>query len=218
MITSALFAKRILSRASGKVVFFSTLWLAAVSFGSFAILKYENRPGETNAALSKWPAQTALPVNQNLPTLVLFAHPKCPCTRATIGELALLMARCSKKVTATVIFTKPKDVDDNWIETGLWRSAAAIPGVTVLRDDAGVEARRFGALTSGDVMLYGRDGRLLFHGGITQARGHAGDNEGRTALALLIEGRPGNTTTTPVFGCGLFADQSVQPSHSACPR
>ena len=128
------------------------------------------------------------------------------------------MARCSKKVSAVVIFTKPADVDDNWVETDLWRSAEAIPGVTVLRDDSGVEARRFRALTSGDVMLYGRDGRLLFHGGITDARGHAGDNEGRTALAGLIEGKPGNRTTTPVFGCGLFADQPVEPSHTTCPR
>jgi hypothetical protein len=212
-----LFAKRVLSQRSGKLVFFNALWFAAICFGFFALLRYESRPGEGSVALRMWPVQSKLPLNENLPTLVLFAHPKCPCTRATLGELALLLARCSHKVVATVVFTKPEDVDDNWVETDLWRSAEAIPGVSVLRDDSGVEARRFGAVTSGDVMLYARDGKLLFHGGITDARGHAGDNEGRTAIALLLEGKPGNTKTTHVFGCRLFADHSDQPSRSTCP-
>src|ERR1700730_8865236 len=211
-------AKRVLSLTTSKVLFFSALWLAAICFGSFALLRYQSRPGETNTALSRWPVQSTLPLNANLPTLVLFAHPHCPCTRATLGELALLMARCSKKVAATVIFTKPAGVDDNWVETDLWRSAEANPGVTVRRDDSGVEARRFGAVTSGEVMLYARDGKLLFHGGITDARGHSGDNEGRTAIVLLLEGKPCNTTTTPVFGCRLFAGHSVQPSQLTCPR
>jgi hypothetical protein len=210
-------AKRVLSLTSGKVFFFSALWLAAISFGSVALLRYESRPGEAKTAPRLWPTQSKLSFNENLPTLVLFAHPHCPCTRATLGELALLMARCSKNVAATVIFTKPADVDDKWVETDLWHSAEAIPGVTVLRDDSGVEARRFGAVTSGDVMLYARDGKLLFRGGITDGRGHAGDNEGRTAIALLLEGKPGNTTTTQVFGCRLFAGDSVQPSQSTCP-
>ena len=214
----AIISKWVLSQTSSKVLFVSALWLAAICFGSFALLRYQNRPGETNTALSGWPAQTKLPLNANLPTLILFAHPHCPCTRATLGELALLVARCSKKVATTVIFTKPADVDDNWVETDLSRSAEAIPGVTVLRDDSGVEAHRFGAVTSGEVMLYARDGKLLFHGGITDARGHAGDNEGRTAIALLLEGKRCNTTTTRVFGCRLFAAHSVQPSQLTCPR
>jgi hypothetical protein len=213
-----LFAKRALSRTSGKVVFLSGLWLAAICFGSVALVRYESRPGEANEALRMWPAQSKLPLNENLPTLILFAHPKCPCTRATMGELSLLIARCSKKVATTVIFTKPAEVDDNWVDTDLWRSAEAIPGVTVLRDDSGVEARQFGAVTSGEVMLYARDGKLLFHGGITDARGHAGDNEGRTAIVLLLEGKPCDTTTTHVFGCRLFAGHSVQLSQAKCPR
>jgi hypothetical protein len=213
-----LFVKRVLSQTSGKVIFFSALWFAVICFGSVALLRYENRPSEANVALGTLPAQSKLSRNENLPTLILFGHPKCPCTRATLGELSLLIARCSKKVAATVIFTKPADVGDNWVDTDLWRSAEAIPGVTVLRDDSGVEARRFGAVTSGEVMLYARDGKLLFHGGITDARGHAGDNEGRTAIALLLEGKPCNARTTHVFGCRLFAGHSVQPSQLTCPR
>ena len=206
------FAKRVLSRPPGKIVIFSVLWLAVVCYGSLALFRYQSTPGETITALRMWPAESKLPLSTSLPTLVLFGHPHCPCTRATLDELALLMARCSKKVAATVIFMSPVEVEATWVETDLWRSAEAIPGVTVRRDDSGVEAHRFGATTSGWVMLYARDGKLLFHGGITDARGHAGDNEGRAAIALLLEGKPSKTTATRVFGCGLFARQSVQLS------
>ena len=38
--------------------------------------------------------------------------------------------------------------------------------------------QRFGAETSGQTLLYDRDGRLLFSGGTTGSRGHDGDNAG----------------------------------------
>ena len=71
-------------------------------------------------------------------------------------------------------------------------------------DEGGVEASRFGAATSGQAILYDGDGRLVFSGGITAARGHFGDNAGSQALArLLIDGMP-SRPHTPVFGCALF--------------
>jgi hypothetical protein len=203
---------------SGKIILLSGFWLAAICAGSFVLLGYQNKAGESNTAPTAWPTQSKLPRPANLPTLLLFAHPHCPCTRATVGELALVMARCSSKVSAVVLFTKPVDVDDNWVETDLWRSAEAIPGVIVRRDDSGIEARRFGAVSSGDSMLYGRDGKLLFRGGITDGRGHAGDNEGRSAIVSFLEGKPGGTSRTHVFGCRLFDSHSVQPSQPICPR
>jgi hypothetical protein len=53
----------------------------------------------------------------------------------------------------------------------------------------GHEACLFGAATWGQTMVYGRDGRLLFSGGITAARGHYGDNAGTQAIAALLERR-----------------------------
>jgi hypothetical protein len=76
--------------------------------------------------------------------------------------------------------------------------------VTVQRDDAGREARLFGAETSGDTRLYSATGELMFHGGITIARGHSGDNPGRDALEALLFGKPAGATKTRVFGCSLF--------------
>jgi hypothetical protein len=48
---------------------------------------------------------------------------------------------------------------------------------------------------------------LLFAGGITAARGHAGDNAGRSAIeTLLAGGRPGYDRT-PVFGCPIVVNE-----------
>jgi hypothetical protein len=79
--------------------------------------------------------------------------------------------------------------------------------VTVLDDVDGTEARRFGALTSGQVVVYDADGRLRFSGGITPARGHAGDNAGRSAIIALLEGASSASVETPVFGCSLLDDR-----------
>jgi hypothetical protein len=71
-------------------------------------------------------------------------------------------------------------------------------------DPDGAEAKRFGAETSGFVVLYNPAGRLLFRGGITIARGHAGNNPGANAIVALVNGEPPATRQTPVFGCGLL--------------
>ena len=57
-----------------------------------------------------------------------------------------------------------------WARTGLWDQAEAIPGVRIWTDVGAVEARRFGAATSGLVLVYDASGRLVFQGGITPAR------------------------------------------------
>lgn len=134
----------------------------------------------------------------------MMAHPHCPCTRASVGELALLMARTQGRVTSYVLLLKPQGLPKNWEKTDLWNSAASIPGVHVLPDEDGIEAERFHVATSGQTLLYDRDGRLKFSGGITAARGHSGDNAGRSAIVSLLMQGETERTETSVFGCPLF--------------
>jgi len=68
-----------------------------------------------------------------------------------------------------------------------------------------VEARRFGVETSGQTLLYDAGGRLIFSGGITGSRGHAGDNAGEAALVALLTSGQADRRATSVFGCPLFA-------------
>jgi len=125
------------------------------------------------------------------------------------------MAQSQGRLTAYVLFLKPEGFSDNWEKTDLWQSARDIPGVKPIVDYDGIEARRFHATTSGQTVLYDAEGCLLFSGGITIARGHAGDNVGRSAIVSLVNSRVAEQTETPVFGCPLFDDKSDcrKPSH-----
>jgi hypothetical protein len=181
------------------------LWLLIIGTGIKIIWGYESTPGVAAAAPGRWPAGSRIKHAADRPTLVMLAHPQCPCTRASIGELARLMTQAQGRVTAYVLFVKPPEFSDGWERTDLWASAAAIPGVTVVRDDEGVEAGRFGAATSGQTVLYDAAGRLIFSGGITAARGHAGDNAGRAAIVSLLVNNESEQKETPVYGCPLFA-------------
>ena len=182
------------------------LWLLMVGTGISVLWNYESTPGLAAAAPCSWPAASRLERAPAGATLLMLAHPHCPCTRASIGELARLMTQARGRVKAYVLFVKPPNFSDEWAQTDLLASASAIPGVTVIRDDEGVEARRFRAATSGQTMLYDAAGRLLFSGGITSARGHAGDNAGRAAIVSLLNTNETARKETSVFGCPLFAE------------
>jgi hypothetical protein len=139
-------------------------------------------------------------------TLLVFVHPYCPCARATLSELAVIMATCRSRLTAHVHFVVSEGANPNWDENELWQTANTIPGVRTLVDTKGTEALACSARTSGHTLLFNERGTCLFAGGITAARGHAGDNIGRQAvLSYLGNNRP-ETDRAPTFGCPLFAE------------
>src|SRR5260221_1265704 len=131
--------------------------------------------------------------------MLVFAAPRCPCTRATIHELDRLLVRIGDRADVSVIFSGPDGGDAR-------DAARAIRGVRVVDDPSRAQSRRFGARTSGEVLLYGADGALLFAGGITPSRGHEGDSAGAARIEELLTRT--NVAETPanaaVFGCALF--------------
>jgi hypothetical protein len=191
-------------------------WLAAVGVGLGVMVDYETAPGQAGTPPARWPADSQVRSARGQATLIMFAHPHCPCTRASLGELALIMARAQGRVAAHVLFAKPPGFPDDWVESDLWQTAAAIPGVQVRADEARREARRFQTETSGHTVLYAADGRLLFHGGITAARGHSGDNAGRSAISALLTEGTADRSETFVFGCPLF-ESELESDATQCP-
>jgi len=181
------------------------VWLLVVGAGFAFVLTYENTPGTTAHAPGLWPAESAIKRELKRPELIVFAHPQCPCTRATIEELNRLLARKKGKVNTQVWFYQPDELETDWSYSGLWKTAASIPGVAVMKDFGGREASRFGAQTSGIVYLYGTDGKLLFKGGITAGRGHEGENEGAEIITRLLSGTRFEMSTAPVYGCSLLS-------------
>ena len=79
-----------------------------------------------------------------------------------------------------------------------------IPGLRVIRDQGGSEARRFAIEGSGHVLLYAPFREVAFQGGITGSRGHEGDNVGRSAIVSFILDGHSPVSHTPVFGCSLL--------------
>lgn len=182
------------------------LWLMAVGAGFGLLADYQATRGAVGETPEQWPLGTRIAPDPQRDTLLMFVHPQCPCTRASIEELNHLIARSGGNVAAQVWFFRPAGFSEQWTRAGLWQSANAIPGVTTHEDPEGMQARQFGAQTSGYVLLYDTHGRLLFKGGITAGRGHAGDNAGEDALVSLLAGETVPVRETPVFGCSLLGD------------
>jgi hypothetical protein len=209
-------ARRLLNNISQRIapasgVWFgvlATIWLVAAVAGLSVLWRYDNTPGQGADAPEHWPADSTLVRATDRPTIVMLAHPHCACTRASLGELAEAIARAPRPPKTYVLFMAPSELGSGWEVTDLWRTASRLPGATVVRDDDGREARRFGAETSGQTLLYQEDGRLAFSGGVTGARSHPGDNAGRQSLVALLNRVPPRQSGTNVFGCSLFTTGS----------
>jgi len=184
------------------------LWIAAVCLGMGWLWSYNQAAGAPGHPPEMWPKEASVSPDARKFTLVILAHPKCPCTRATVEELSKLMTNCQGRINAYVLFAIPQSAPADWYKTDLWNSAAMIPGVTTIVDRDGTNASMFGAYTSGQVVLYDRDGELRFRGGITQSRGHVGDNAGRSAIEAIVNTGAMQIDHTVVFGCPLFNPES----------
>ena len=191
-------------RSKPWTVILAVAWLGLVLAGTLVLMAYANSPGKTEQPPTHWPVGSSILHDSSRPTLIMFMHPHCPCSKASVGELALLMAHCQGRVNASVLFLRPAEMTNGWVITSTWKEASRIPGITVQQDDEGREARLFHADTSGDTVLYNSHGDLLFHGGITISRGHSGDNPGRSSLEALLFGQSTAVSNTPTFGCSLF--------------
>jgi hypothetical protein len=174
-------------------------------------MRYESTSGPLADAVRVWPGDSGLPRWPGQPALIVLAHPQCPCTRASLSELNVIMQRFRGQLTAHVLFVRPPGTPEGWERTDTWRRASDIPGVVVRLDRDGVEAKRFRAFTSGQALLYDGRGRLLYNGGLTGARGHEGDNLGRRAIVALLNGEVRGPLSHNVFGCLLFsADENAR--------
>lgn len=175
------------------------LWLAAIAGGLVVVTRHLAIAGVDQGTLTRWPVASAVAREPGRATLLCFVHPRCPCTRATLRELERVVSR-SPGAAVRVVFRD--DPDGDLPSAATWSMAARVPGARRVRDPGGVEARRFGAATSGLVMLFDADGVLRFRGGVTPSRGHEGDGPGSAALEAALRGRPG-ASWARVFGCGL---------------
>ena len=174
-------------------------WAVGIVYGLYEAAVYSSTSGDTIAGPTRWPANSELRRAGDRPTLLLTLHPECPCSRATLEELGRLLAQIASPLHVEILLYLPENRSD-WNRTPLVDHARSFPGVVIRQDANGLESQRFGMSVSGHTSLFDQDGQLLFSGGITRARGHAGDSPGRSAIVALLSGREPGTSRTPVFG------------------
>ena len=184
----------------------TSAWYGITSFG-FSGLRLTDE--ETHAT---WPEASSIVRNAQRPTLLLFLHPHCACSRATVEELERLhtLAPASSLPSIYIVASAPRDVGDRWWSSSLLGRTARLPNARIINDAGGVETARFGAQLSGTVLLYHVDGRRLYAGGVTMARGHDGHNAGIQSVANLLIDSNAQIAPIPVFGCKVVRETSAE--------
>jgi hypothetical protein len=192
-----------------------TVWGLFVGVGMISLGDYAARPGQAASAPARWPSESPIRREGHRPTLLMFLHPRCPCSRASVAELSSIAGDCGDRVSIHAVLLQPDDGRESWGESELGADLAVLPRLRIWPDLGGAEARRFGVSTSGHVLLYDAGGHLIYSGGITPARGHQGANDGRDAVLAGILGTGAGIPKSPVFGCAL---ESPRRSSSQGPR
>ncbi len=146
------------------------------------MMTYESQPGPTTVAPRTWPADAAITRDASRPTLVLFAHPRCPLrarrsmsrNRASWLTVRVELAAHDDRATAgrAERLRRPD-------EPAARRSRRSRHRRRGRRGRAPPPVVSGKILTSGHVVLYDAGGRLLPSGWHhLAARGHRGDNAG----------------------------------------
>ncbi len=175
--------------------------LLAASVVMAGVWRYKTTPGASAPAPRAWPENASIARETLLPTVLVFLHPRCPCSVATLEELRTLTERFAGQVRFVVWVAASRAGDE---QGRSWDALADMEGVERKIDLQQQEAHRFGAMTSGHVVAFAANGTLIFSGGITGSRGHAGANEGEDLLTTALVGSV-TETVAPTFGCAMEA-------------
>lgn len=178
------------------------VWLFCCLCATAVLTLYSHTPNDAGAAQVVLTDTNAVQLDENRPTLVMYVHPRCPCTLASVEGLARLQRKFVGRFALRVVFSVPQGMETDWHETSLWESVGRISDCERILDKGGRITRQAGAETSGTVGVYEPDGRLMFWGGVTASRGHAGDSPGTDAIAGYFNNLTYQDRTN-VYGCPI---------------
>lgn len=186
------------------IIIFSVIWLGLLGFAYSLLVSYENTANKTEVNPKLWPRESQLKFDKRKDNLIIFLHPRCPCSDSSLEELNKLMAKSPKSINVIAVFMSSEKQDkETWLKGKLWKDIKANQEIKVFIDEKNTEIKRFKVNTSGEVLLYNSMGRLTYSGGISPARGHAGDNKGSQLIMKYLQGYKVQNAQSPVFGCLL---------------
>lgn len=190
------------------------LWGVTLALGLAWLAWYGTRPAPAQAMPATWPADLLGPRLGPGAELVVFVHPRCPCTRASLAELADLrhnLERDGVALQLTAVVYRPASAPADWAPSEHTQPDAVADAIApltpqrVVVDRAGALTAAGGVSGSGTVWAYAADGSAVFVGGLTPSRGHRGITTAHAALhAALQTGRaPAVPLEYPVYGCPI---------------
>jgi len=184
------------------------LWLGICLLSTYWMMSYDFIPGRVGFKLNQWPSETHLSLTPGKTTVIAFLHPKCVCTKATVNQLIHTLEAHPDASLIAAVFT-PKNLYDKqeWKENAYVRAIRTqVPNARIFYDEEGVEARRFGAFTSGSILVFDAKGKEIFQGGITDRRGGEKNNPGLQQFrSALTDGTDYSfNESAPVFGCPII--------------
>src|SRR5262245_36753101 len=140
---------------------FGVAWCCLAVLGWSVLLGHTYRPATSSGGVTSWPEGDTYGASpcaaKGAFRIVVFAHPGCPCTRATLHKVDESLTRLPRTACVSVIFVTPGLKRTDICGSDTLAFARRLPGVEVRLDDTGAEARRFGATVSGEVFAF--DGR-----------------------------------------------------------
>lgn len=160
---------------------------------------YESRPGQAASP------PTHYPESGQLPRLIMFLHPRCPCSRASLQAFGQFQ---TSRAHLEIVLCGPVELAQPELIGGL---RAAFDKCEVGLDGDGRRRELYQVWTSGQVIGYDGAGRLGFCGGLTASRGQAGPSLGQDQVKAWLQGQ--NVSDSSVFGCPL-----VSPDEFCCQR
>ncbi|WP_428386726.1 hypothetical protein [Mucisphaera sp.] len=190
------------------------VWLLLVATGWAALNGYMSEAGDVGVVPGVWPVGVVEGLDDGGLRTLVFLHPHCPCSVATLATVKEVWGEEGAGALVIVVVDLGEG-DPGWRGTGLVRDALGVDGAEVVFDEGAEIARRFGALTSGHVLVYDGAGALVFSGGVTPWRGHVGPSGGKRSLRLLMAGAGDGTAevtevgaSAEVYGCPLCPGSS----------
>jgi hypothetical protein len=187
-----------------------TLW-SVLLFGGLALFSIDqSRQGTRGTIPARWPGASRIHRAAGQPTLLVFLHPNCPCSIATVHSLQRSLRALRPEARPKTVFVVRPAVRDDWRARQLLATAAETPNGSFFQDDGEKEIARFGADVSGHLLLYGPAGALLFDGGVTPERGQEAESMASDRFQQVLTGMPRSPVRTAVFGCGLQSHRSAR--------
>lgn len=166
-------------------------------------VRYDSTPGTASTIKNSWPSNCKIVRSVKTKTLVMVLHPHCPCSRASLQQVASIM-NSKNSPKCLLLFYTPSSFAKDWEKTDLWNQALEISGAELISDIDGIEAQKFGGITSGQTYIFDKAGILNFSGGITIARGHSGECANLAIAKNALEDKFAVSNVTPVYGCPII--------------